>query len=88
MPKLRELQVVGNPLDYPTREIMKKGSKYLIRFLQENWNSDQMNGETIQLDSKTSVSKKVDKKRLQKDNKNNIANVKQYHYNKPCESYV
>lgn len=80
MPKLRELQVIGNPLDYPTREIIKKGSKYLIRFLKEKWNSDQINGETIQLDSKSNVSKKMNKKTLQKNNTNNIANVIHYHY--------
>lgn len=68
---------------------MKKGSKYVIRFLQEKWNSDQINGETIQLlCSKTSVSKKVDKKILQKDNTNNKANVIQYHYDRPCELYM
>lgn len=67
---------------------MKKGSKYLIRFLQEKWNSDQINGETIQLDGKISVSKKVDKKVLQKNNTNNVANVIQYHYNRPCKSCV
>lgn len=78
MPKLRELQVIGNPLDYPTREIIKKGSKYLIRFLKEKWNSDQINGETIQLDSKTNVSKKM--KIVQKNNTNNITNVIHYHY--------
>lgn len=49
MPKLRELQVIGNPLDYPTRDIVKKGSKHLIRFLQEKWNSDQSNCDTVKL---------------------------------------
>lgn len=49
LPKLRELQVIGNPLDYPTRDIVKKGSKYLIRFLQDKWNCNKSNGDTVNL---------------------------------------
>lgn len=68
LPKLRELQVTGNPLDYPGRNIVKKGSKYLICFLQEQWKNGLSNSEIIQFNNKTNTIKKVDKKILQKDN--------------------
>lgn len=62
MPKLRELQVAGNPLDYPGRDIVKKGSKYLIRFLQDQWQINQGKSETSQLgDEKTTVKTVNDK---------------------------
>ncbi|XP_050531648.1 uncharacterized protein LOC126900184, partial [Daktulosphaira vitifoliae] len=35
--KLKELNVSGNPIEYPSRDILKKGSKYLIKYLQEQW---------------------------------------------------
>ncbi|VVC31508.1 Leucine-rich repeat,Leucine-rich repeat domain, L domain-like [Cinara cedri] len=51
LPKLRELQVTGNPLDYPDGNTVKKGSKYLIRFLQEKWKNSQSNSKIIQFDN-------------------------------------
>lgn len=72
MPKLRELQVIGNPLDYPVRDIVKRGSKYLIRFLQENWKSEQIsNSEIIVFNNEANAVKKLDKKILQQDSMKN-----------------
>lgn len=71
MPKLRELQVIGNPLDYPVRDIMKRGSKYLIRFLREKWKSEQNNSEIIIFNDEANVVNKLDKKILQQDSMKN-----------------
>ncbi|XP_050436039.1 leucine-rich repeat-containing protein 57-like isoform X2 [Adelges cooleyi] len=35
--KLRELQFGGNPLEFPSRDVLRKGSKYLIKYLQRQW---------------------------------------------------
>lgn len=77
MLKLRELHVTGNPLDYPARDVVKKGSKYLIRYLQEKWRNEQNCDEAIKLNNETNTIKKVDKKILQKDkitNKQTVIN--------------
>lgn len=76
LPKLRELQVVGNPFDYPIADIVKKGSKYLIRFLQEQWKMEQQsNNETIIFNNEANTIKNVDKKILRKDNTKNKKTV-------------
>ncbi|XP_026814164.1 leucine-rich repeat-containing protein 40-like [Rhopalosiphum maidis] len=73
LPKLRELHVAGNPLDCLTRDMVKKGSKYLIRFLQEKWKSNQNNNEMIQQNNdEFNVIKKND----DKIHKKNIKNIK------------
>jgi len=55
--------------------MVKKGSKYLIRFLQEKWKSDQNIKETIQLNNdELKTGKKIDDKILKK-NKNNKKTV-------------
>ncbi|XP_015377569.1 PREDICTED: leucine-rich repeat-containing protein 40-like [Diuraphis noxia] len=70
LPKLRELHVAGNPLDCLTRDMVKKGSKYLISFLQEKWKSDQNIMETIQQNNdQLNVVKKIDEKILKKNKK-------------------
>lgn len=71
LPKLRELQVTGNPLYYSGGDIVKKGSKYLISFLQEKWKNGLNNSEIIQFNNKINTIKKVDKKILQKDTMKN-----------------
>jgi len=69
LPKLRELQVVGNPLEYRTSVIVKKGSKYLISFLKEKWKMEQQsNNEPITFNNESNTIKKVDNKIFQKDN--------------------
>lgn len=78
MSKLRELQVVGNPLDYPSQDIVKKGSKYLIRFLREKWNSDQNNESVITPNDEPNMVKKIDKKTFQKGNINSQPLVTTY----------
>jgi len=51
--------------------MVKKGSKYLIRFLQEKWKSDQNIIETIQLNNdEFNAVKKIDDKILKKNKKN------------------
>jgi len=51
--------------------MVKKGSKYLIRFLQEKWKNDQNITETIQQNNdKTNLIKVIDDK-IAKQNKNN-----------------
>ncbi|XP_025206694.1 leucine-rich repeat-containing protein 27-like [Melanaphis sacchari] len=74
LPKLRELNVAGNPLDCFTRDMMKKGSKYLIRFLQEKWKSDQNITESMQQNddelNDVNAIKKIDDKILKKNKKN------------------
>jgi len=71
LPKLRELHVAGNPLDCLTRDMVKKGSKYLISFLREKWKSDQNIMETIQQNNdELNVVKKIDDKILKKNKKN------------------
>lgn len=71
LPKLRELHVAGNPLDCLTRDMVKKGSKYLIRFLQEKWKSNQNITETIQQNNdETNLIKIIDDK-IHKQNKKN-----------------
>ncbi|XP_003246391.1 leucine-rich repeat-containing protein 40-like [Acyrthosiphon pisum] len=71
LPKLRELHVAGNPLDCLTRDMVKKGSKYLISFLQEKWKSDQNIMETTQLNNdELNVVKKIEDKILKKNKKN------------------
>lgn len=51
--------------------MLKKGSKYLIAFLQEKWKSDQNIMETIQLNNnELNIVKKIEDKILKK-NKNN-----------------
>lgn len=71
------MQVIGNPLDYPVRDIVNKGSKYLIRFLQEKWKNDQSNNnETIQLNNETTtIIKKTNSKLIKKDGLTNKKNV-------------
>jgi len=80
LPKLRELQIVGNPLDYPTRDIVKKGSKYVIQFLREKWKNDQNIGEIITLNNKTNKVKKTDNKIYSKDRMKNKQAVIYYDY--------
>jgi len=51
--------------------MVKKGSKYLISFLQEKWKSDQNIMETIQLNNdELNVVKKIEDKILKKNKKN------------------
>lgn len=69
LPKLRELQVIGNPLNYPNRDVVKKGSKYLIHFLQLKWINDLNNSEIFQL--KTEATMKADKKIIKTNQKGN-----------------
>ncbi|KAF0753236.1 leucine-rich repeat-containing protein 27-like [Aphis craccivora] len=71
LPKLRELHVAGNPLDCLTRDMVKKGSKYLIRFLQEKWKSDQNITETIQQNNDATNLIKIIDDKTQKQNKKN-----------------
>lgn len=72
LPKLRELQINGNPLDYHVRDIMRKGSKNVISYLQEKWKNDQRFIETIQLnDEPKDKTKPVDSKTLKKNNMKN-----------------
>lgn len=51
--------------------MVKKGSKYLISFLQEKWKNDQNIMETIQQnDDELNVVKKIDDKIIIKNKKN------------------
>jgi len=55
---------------------VKKGSKYLIRFLQEQWKMEQQsNNETIIFNNEANTIKNVDKKILRKDNTKNKKTV-------------
>jgi hypothetical protein len=66
------LQVNGNPIDYPIRDVMRKGSKHLISYLQEKWKSDQNYIEMIQLnDEPNNKVKPVNNKILKKNNTKN-----------------
>lgn len=75
LPKLRELQIAGNPLDYPSRNIIKKGSKYLIKFLQDEWNSNQSKNEISDFNNEVSQIKKADCKTIQRNNINDKNHV-------------
>lgn len=77
MPKLRELQVIGNPLNYPIRDIVKKGSKYLIYFLQMKWKNDLNDGEIIQIDNNYASNTviKVDNKLTKTEKKQNTKKI-------------
>lgn len=77
------MQVVGNPLDYPISDIVKKGSRFLIHFLQENWKNEGSNCKTIaQLNKEANTAgvKNADKKVLQKDITKNKKIVKKCFY--------
>lgn len=51
--------------------MVKKGSKYLIRFLQEKWKNDQNITETIQQNNDETNLRKIIDDKIQKQNKNN-----------------
>lgn len=75
------MQVIGNPLDYPISDIVKKGSRFLINFLQENWKNEGSNCETmIQLkkEANTGGVQNTHKKVFHKNTSKNKKIVKKY----------
>lgn len=77
------MQVIGNPLNYPIRDVVKKGSKYLINFLQVKWKNDQNESETIQFDNNYASNNtvmKVDSKIIKAGKKKSTNIVIIYYY--------